>query len=182
MSSDKFNFYHTVYFYMFESLFSGNSGIQQRILADARVRLLSAFSWKDIKDQRPWYAAVVDSCRKFRESLNDDLSFQEEIKSRFIYRIEYKVKPQVIEYGYAQLDFYIEGSSGDDEEGELVEIVSDVVEATIAYDFTRQGELQKITLEESITGEEFELWPDAEDFTAEYIIVDYEQAKAEGLL
>lgn len=164
---------------MFEEVFKGRPELKQRILIAISKREYTSAKWKDIKDRQTWYAAVAESCQKFREVLDDEHVFLQNLSSKFVYDINWKNIPEVIEYGYAALDYYVEP---DEETEEGDEIVGDIVEAEFIYKFTLQGDLKKITMEESIAGETFEIWPDPDDFTAEYISIDYEQAQAENLL
>lgn len=133
-------------------------------------------SWSSIKDWNIWFAELVDSCIKFRQENCEEVNGS--IITKNLYNIFYdQLRPHVVIKNFVMLDITVE----EDDENEE-ETVNDQVNGETIYWFNyKTGDLQKIEITESLTGETWEIWPDMEDFTSEMLFIDRDQAEAEGI-
>jgi hypothetical protein len=147
-----------------------------KIKQDVEKGYAENVNWKTIKDWNVWLAAIVDQCDDFRSEVAEEV--EDALTPGLVYDIYFlKGEPKVVQQSYVVLDIVIE----EDEENEE-ESVSESVHGDVIYWFDeRTGDLRKIEVREDLTGEQWEIWPDMEDFTAEQIYVDRDMADAEGI-
>lgn len=150
-----------------------------RIQQDLKNGYIKNAHWKIVKDWNVWLAALIDECNEFRK--NKAQETEDAITTGFVYDVFFaEGEPKLVHYSHILLDITVEG---DDEEENDEEVISDQVNGAVVYWFNKQtGDLRKIEVEEDLTGEQWEIWPDIEDFTSEMIYVDREIAEAEGLI
>lgn len=154
--------------------FSGYSGILDLLERDLKRDHMKT-NWNIIKDNNIWFAELVQRCENFlRENCSEVYN---NLLPQHVYNISYsKIKPEVDLNYFLQLDISIEDEKGEEE------VISEQVNGKVVFHFgTNDGDLIHITAHEELTGEEWELWPDLEDFTDEIIYIDKDQADAEGI-
>lgn len=132
--------------------------------------------WGTIKDWNVWFAALVDECDEFRKNAAEEV--ENAITTGVVYDIYFmKGEPRLVQHSHILLDIVIEEDDENEEES-----VTEQASGAVVYWFNKQtGDLRKIEVQEDLTGEQWEIWPDLEDFTMEQIYVDRDMADAEGI-
>jgi len=168
------NIFDILYKEMIFAAFDGNERIRKALEKDVNKDTEEDIHWAVIKDSNIWFAELAQQCDNF---LRNNFESYPHLHPIFVYSFYYsKEDPRVEIQYFLQIDISIEDENGDEE------IVNEQANGIATFYFKPIiGDLVKIIIEEHLTGEEWELWPDTEDFTTDMIYLDKDQADAEGI-
>lgn len=171
------NFYRVVCKWMFRQIFESLSNNKKTLLQDAKANQLS-LTWRFMKQNNLWFAAIVDDLREFIAVEVADVI--PDIISKHAYQIVTSFNspdsPSIHEEVVAEFSYIIQ----DDETGDEEE-VNESTNAFLNFWFDKSGRLRMIDIEEAIAGEHREVWPENEYELDEPIYIDKDTAEAEGL-
>jgi|SRR6056297_1635494 len=171
---EKLNIYKILAKEMIREAFEADRTIPN-LEKDVSRTTATMLDWKAVKGWKTWFASLYDQCENFREEKTEDVDHA--ITSRNYFDVFYgELKPHLVSFVYVELEIAIE----EDEENEE-EVVTEQVKGEITYWFNSAGWLDKIEIEEQLTGERWELWPELEDFTTEIIFIDRTTAEVEDI-
>ena len=171
------NFYEIVYEWMIISAFKDSALLKYlKEDVDRSDDIQVSRSWGNLKQSYLWYAKIVADVEYFLDENFDEAGLGLGNTYEIFPHLKSSKPPRYRQDCRADFMLIIEFEDGEDE----VKYTS--VDSLLEVEFSPNGNLKSIELEEELTGSRFQIWPELEYSADEPIYIDEKLAAAEGFL